>query len=79
MKTESAYLVGIHRHSFRAGIPAKIIDVSFVTPEQLSPRVCYHVEYDDGKHDYIPICDIHHYEIISASDKKEGKISDIKY
>ena len=68
MKKESVYLVGTHRYSFRAGEIAKIIGVKIVTPDNLKPRLCYHVEYADGVQDFVQIYNNCDFEIITQND-----------
>lgn len=57
MKTENVYLTGVHRYSFRAGEPAKIIGIKMCTPEGLEPRLAYHIQYEDLLEDYIAVQD----------------------
>ena len=76
MKIEQAYLVGIHRYSFRCGEPAEILDVKITTPKGSSPRACYCVKHsdDDNTIDYVVVSAITDYEIISESDVLSGNI-----
>ena len=77
---EKAYIVGIHRYSFRCGKPAEIIGVKIVTPcEGDTPRTCYHVMYEDGVDDYVPITFDESYTIISFSDIVDGNIPVVKH
>lgn len=69
-----AFLVGTHRYSFRAGKPAEIIGVVFITPDKLNPRACYHVRFDDGAEDFVAISDINNFKIISEEDVAAGRI-----
>lgn len=79
-KAEKAYLVGIHRYSFRCGKPAEIIGIKIVIPcEGDTPRECYHVVFEDGVEDYIPITLDGHYVIISFNDIVDGKIPSVIY
>ncbi len=71
---EKAFLVGTHRYSFQAGKPLEIIGVEFVTPPSSPARVCYRVRADDGQEDFCAISETHHYEIVSESDVKAGRI-----
>ena len=71
---KKAYLVGTHRYSFRAGEPAEILGVMFVTPPENEIRACYHIRFDDGRDDFVPLSETHHFEIISQEDVKLGKI-----
>ena len=69
MTTDEAYYVGIHRHSFKAGIPARIIGVKFVSPnEGRKRRLCYHVQWSDKTEDWVPVEDHGNYKIISFDD-----------
>lgn len=70
MIRDEAYLVGIHRYSFKCGKPAKIIGVEFVTPEKGDPRLCYHIVWADKTEDWIPI----NYKIISFEQILAGDI-----
>ena len=66
MKAEKLYLVGVHMHSFRVGTPAEVVGVkmcipttpSFLpfgsVPVPLLARVCYHIQFDDGREDFVP-------------------------
>ena len=86
MKTGRVFYVGTHRYSFRPsrrsdglGEPAEFIGVAFVTPEGKEPRVCFRLRYEDGTEDFAPVSETHHYELISESDVKEGRIPAIVY
>ena len=81
---EDAYLVGIHRYSYRAGEPAKIIGVTMYTPfqtvhkDEISiPRPCYHIIFPDGIEEYIPVSDFLNFAIISETDVEKNKIPPI--
>ncbi len=74
---QKAFIVGIHRYSFQAGKPAEIIGVEFVTPENLSPRPCYKLRFEDGYEDFLPISEAHNFEIISEEDVRLRKIPGI--
>ena len=67
MKTENVYLTGIHRCSFRAGTPGKIIGIKMVTPDGLYSRLAYHVEYEDLTEDYIAVQDADNYALSTLS------------
>jgi len=74
---KKAFLVGTHRHSFRAGKPAEIIGISFVTPKNCNPRPCFKICFGDGKIDDVPLSAVHQehsHEIISGVDLALGKI-----
>ncbi|MFA6445651.1 MAG: hypothetical protein WCW14_00155 [Candidatus Paceibacterota bacterium] len=71
------YLVHTHRHGFRAGKPAKILGVRFVTPKGHAGRVCYHVRFRDGKEDFVPLADQNNFKIISAADVRDGNIPEV--
>jgi len=72
-----AFLVGTHRYLFRAGEPAEIIGVKFVTPKNAGPRPCYHIRFKDGKRDLVPISESPHFKIISNEDVRLGKIPEV--
>lgn len=56
MEISRAYLVGVTRQSFRAGDPAKITGAVVVKPkDKLKARLCFQVEFEDGRIDYIPV------------------------
>ena len=75
MQTQRAYLVGTHRYSYLAGTPGEVLGLVILTPKEgEDPRPCYHVRYPEGKEDYVAIVDSQHYEIISETDLKEGRI-----
>lgn len=75
MIRDKAYYVGIHRYSFKTGVPAEIIGVEIVKPEpDLEPRLCYHIRWSDMTEDWIPVEDSHGFEIISFQDILNGNI-----
>lgn len=69
---ENFYLTGLSDKSYRRGERAKVIGANMVTPEGLSPRVAYHVKFDDGAQDYIPVSDVQEglYEISFERDRE---------
>jgi len=70
-----AFLVGIHSSgSFRPGKPAEILGVVFITPTNSEERPCYHVKFDDGTEDFVPLSDAKNFKIISKKDVEAGKI-----
>lgn len=77
MTQVKAYLVGIHRYSFRSGTPAEIVGVEIVIPDKGKPRVCYHVLYDDKTEDWVSVEDNTNYKIISFEDILTGNIPKI--
>ena len=74
---QKAFLVGTHRYSLQAGKPAEILGVKFVTPRGLQPRACYHVRFEDGEEDLVPLSEAHHCEIISERDVQVGRIPEV--
>ena len=90
MKKEKMYLVGTHWHSFKRGVPGEIKGIFMCTPEggidfKYEPRPCYHVEWSDGKEDYIAVDAKEEYVIVSFKDvlngnypKGETKFSDYR-
>lgn len=74
-KEQTAYLVGIHRYSFKAGEPGRIIGVKFGEVAGL-PRLAYQVSWK-GEEDLIAIEDSNNYEIITEADMLAGKIPEI--
>ncbi len=74
---QKAFLVGTHMYSFRAGKPAEIIGVQFVTPVNEEPRPCYHLRFEDGKEDFTPISDTLTFKIISEEDVRLGRIPEV--
>ena len=80
---EDAYLVGIHRYSYRAGEPAKIIDVVMYTPgsagdsDDYEARPCYHSVFLDGVENYVAVGDFRNFAIISETDVKKNNIPPI--
>lgn len=80
MEIDEAYLVGINRNCFRAGIPTKVIGVKFIKPDGLDIiRECYHIEWYDGLEDWIPLMDTKNYKLISFRNILEGKIPKVEY
>lgn len=54
------YLVGIHRYSYRSGIPAEIVGVEVVKPDaNLEPRLCYRIRWSDLYEDWVDECTEH--------------------
>ena len=77
MKRDKAYLVGIHRYSFKSGVPGEIIGVEIVKPDdKLEPRLCYHVRWHDQVEDWIAV-DGGHFKIISFTDILNGNIPEV--
>ena len=74
MENQRAFLVSTHRDHFQAGQPAEILGVRFITPDGLTPRTCYHLLFPDGREDFMPLSEAHHFEIISEDDHVAGKI-----
>jgi len=74
MTLDEAYLVGVHRYSFKSGKPAKIVGVDFVTPENGKPRLCYHIMWADKTEDWVAIEDSSNYKIISFEQVLAGDI-----
>lgn len=85
--TQKAYIVGVHRHAFKAGEPGEIIGTQFVRPMGNDPfgypypwRLAYVVVYDDGAKDFVPFVDVQvygNYEIISDVQLALGQIPSI--
>ena len=73
-RTDKAYLVGIHRYSFRAGEPAEILSVSMVANSEGEFRPCYHIQFSDGETDYTCIEDYKNYKIIGFKDILAGDL-----
>lgn len=82
-KWEDAYLVGIHRYSYRAGEPAKIIGVVMYTPgstgddDDYVERPCYHSVFFDGVENYVAVSDLMNFAIISETDVEKNNIPPI--
>ena len=82
---EDAYLVGIHRYSYRTGEPAKIIGVVMYTPSRTGnpdsanyvERPCYHSVFLDGVENYVAVSDLLHFAIISETDVEKNNIPPI--
>ena len=74
MTLDEAYLVGVHRYSFKSGKPAKIVGFDFVTPENGKPRLCYHIMWADKTEDWVAIEDSNNYKIISFEQVLAGDI-----
>ncbi len=80
---EDAYIVGIHRYTYRAGEPAKIIGAVMYTPgstgdsDDYVARPCYHIIFPDGVEEYAPVSDLLHYAIISEDDVERNNIPSI--
>lgn len=46
-------------YAFRSGEWADVIGIVLVRPENLEPRLCYHLRFPDGVCDYSPINEPH--------------------
>lgn len=68
MRIEKAFYTGTNIHSFRQGEQAEILNIKMVTPDDLTPRACFHIRYEDGVEDYVLIRDQENYNI--QKDKK---------
>jgi len=78
MIIDKVYLVGVHRYSNKAGIPAEIIGVKMIKPsEDLEPRLCYHIQWSDLCEDWVAVDDAEHFEIITFTDIVNGNIPKI--
>ncbi len=75
---DEAYLVGVHKHSFRSGRPARIIGVHVVTRKDGKPKPCYHIRWADQVEDLVAIEDSANYKIISFEDIIAGNIPKVK-
>ena len=74
IEAEHAYLVGIHRYSFRAGEPAKILGVVIAHLKDSFPRSYFLVRFPDGVRDLVAIGDHWNYSVISESDVLAGRL-----
>lgn len=77
MTRDKAYLVGVHRYSFKSGKAAEIVGVEIVTPENGKPRLCYHIMWSDKTEDWIPVEDSSNYKIISFEDILADNIPEV--
>jgi len=77
--TQKAYLVGVHRHSYRAGEVAEIIAVKWAKPTGHDWRLVYEVQFFDGDTDLIPYLDVEggNAVIISDLELSQGKIPEV--
>lgn len=53
-----AFVVGVHRSTFRCGEAAEVIGVSMYQPEGKPYRLCLLIRFADGETDRIPVSDI---------------------
>jgi hypothetical protein len=80
MEKEKVYLVGIHRYSYKAGIPGEIIGADMIYNEELhseNGHICYHVKWSNGDEDWVPIYDNKNYKIITFKDILSKNIPEI--
>jgi hypothetical protein len=77
IKRDKVYFIGIHRYSHKSGIPAEIIGVEMITPQDLEPRLCYHIEWSDKTEDWVQIDDVTNYKIITFSDILNNNIPSV--
>ena len=77
---EIVYYVATHKDLFRPGEPAIVKGIHMVRPSaKLEPRLCYHIEFMDGKEDWIPIKDRDRYfKLATLSQILNGVIPEIK-
>ncbi len=59
-----AKLLPIHPYQFRCGQLAEIVGVKWVIPDGNTGRVCFHLRWEDGETDFLPISDSSNYIII---------------
>lgn len=76
--TEDAYIVGVHRHTFRPGEPAKIVRTVMISPDGSEPRPAFLVVYPDGATDYIVI-DFLTMRIVSERDVEAGNLPAVNW
>lgn len=76
-----AFLVGVHRHCFKAGQAGEVTNVYYVKPVGLDWRMAYQVRFDDGVRDYVAVSDVEagNYEWVSEEDARMGKLPEIKH
>ena len=67
---EPIYVVSKMGGSFRPGLPAKVIDIVWGTPEGADGRLCLHVMYEDGVEDYC-VFDLLDFDIISETEYEQ--------
>ena len=67
MKREKVYLIDLSGAGFRCGKPAEIIGVEMITPEGLSPRLCYHLRWSDNVEDWKPVNE-NEYKIVTFTE-----------
>jgi len=78
MEIDKAYFVGTHPYHNKSGVPAEIIGVNIVTPDDgLEPRLCYHIRWHDLTEDWVAVSDKNTYKIISFKDILNGNIPEI--
>ncbi len=63
MKNYPVLIRWVHPFGFRSGQWADITGVSMAKPNDLEPRLCFTVKYEDGVIDSIPISDTLNYEL----------------
>lgn len=71
MEREEVYLIDLSGAGFRCGKPARIIGVDMVTPNNLKPRLCYHLKWQDGVEDWKPISE-KRYKIVTFTELLDG-------
>jgi len=76
-KIDKAYLVGIHRYSFRSGEPAEIQGVVMNCSMDYEFKPCYKIKFADGTEDLVPIYDEKNYKIIGFKDILEGNLPEV--
>lgn len=57
MVRKKVYLIDLSIYGFRKGEPCEIIGVEMITPDNLQPRLCYHLRFPDMVEDFKPIHD----------------------
>jgi len=76
MKREKVYLIDLSGSGFRCGIPAEILGIHMCTPNGLSPRLCYHLRWDDFKEDWKPVGE-DSYKIVTSQEILKNSYLDI--
>lgn len=61
IRIQKSYLIAMGPDCFRVGQPAEILNVLFAKPPKGGWRVCYHLCFEDGVEDLIPISGDYNY------------------
>lgn len=64
MQRSKAWLLVTHPYRFKSGKAADILGVEWIVPDGFEGRACFHLRWEDGSEDFIPISETSSYTIL---------------